>query len=369
MTHAAANPRPLHGVRIIEFSGIGPGPFAGMLLADMGAQILSLERPQPSEFVPGPVLSRGKIRLGVDLRDPASKAQVLELLTHADALIEGFRPGVMERLGLGPDVVLAHNRRLVYGRMTGWGQSGPLATAAGHDINYIALSGALAAMGPPEQPLVPLNLLGDFGGGSLYLVSGLLAAMLSARITGVGQVVDAAIVDGAASLMALASELVAAGRWQERRGRNFLDGSAPFYRCYRCADGEFIAIGALEQRFYDELCRRIGLDSAASARRHDPAVWPELTERFAAIFASQTRAHWCALLEGTDACFAPVLTMHEAARHPHMAARQTWRKTAAGLEPAPAPRFSAAHAASEPPPEASLAEWAARWAATARQLS
>ncbi len=366
MTHARATARPLHGVRIIEFSGIGPGPFAGMLLADMGAQLISLERPERGEFQPGPVLSRGKIRLKVDLRDAGSKAQVLDLLTHADALIEGFRPGVMERLGLGPDVAMALNPRLVYGRMTGWGQSGPLAAAAGHDINYIALSGALAAMGTSEQPMVPLNLLGDFGGGSLYLVTGILAALLSARITGLGQVVDAAIVDGAASLMALTSELTAAGRWQEQRASNFLDGSAPFYRCYRCADGEFIAVGALEQRFYDELCQRIGLDDPASARRHDPRVWPALTARFAEIFASQPRAHWCTLLEGTDACFAPVLTISEAANHPHMAARQTWRETSLGLEPAPAPRFSASNAAPVEPLEASLAAWRARWAAMAR---
>lgn len=333
---------PLQGLRLVEFSGIGPGPFAGMLLADMGAEVIMLERPDASEFAPGPVLSRGKIRVRADLRDPASHAKVLELLSHADGLIEGNRPGVMERLGLGPDVVLARNPRLVYGRMTGWGQQGPLAKAAGHDINYIALSGALAAMGPPEQPLVPLNLLGDFGGGSLYLVTGMLAGLISARATGLGRVVDAAIVDGTASLMALCAELTAAGRWQEARGSNFLDGSAPFYRTYLCSDGHFIAIGALEQRFYDELCARIGFNDPLSARRHDRAVWPELTAKFSKLFASQTRAHWCALLEGTDACFAPVLTMQEAAAHPHMQARGTWQTSDGVLAPAPAPRFCAA---------------------------
>ena len=333
---------PLQGLRLVEFSGIGPGPFAGMLLADMGAEVIMLERPAPGEFAPGLVLSRGKIRVRADLRDPASHAQVLELLNHADGLIEGNRPGVMERLGLGPDIVLARNPRLVYGRMTGWGQHGPLANAAGHDINYIAMSGALAAMGPPELPMVPLNLLGDFGGGSLYLVTGMLAGLISARATGFGRVIDAAIVDGTASLMALCAELTAAGRWQEARGSNFLDGSAPFYRTYPCRDGLFISIGALEQRFYDELCARIGFNDPLSVRRHDRAVWPALTAKFADLFASRTRAHWCALLEGTDACFAPVLTMQEAANHPHMLARGTYQTSDGVLAPAPAPRFSGA---------------------------
>ncbi len=354
---------PLHGLRLVEFSGIGPGPFAGMLLADMGAEVIMLERPGPSEFAPGPVLSRGKIRVRADLRDSACREQVLELLSHADGLIEGNRPGVMERLGLGPDEVLARNPRLVYGRMTGWGQEGPLAKAAGHDINYIALSGALAAMGPPEQPLVPLNLLGDFGGGSLYLVTGMLAGLISARATGLGRVIDAAIVDGTASMMALCAELTAMGRWQEARGTNFLDGTAPYYRTYPCSDGHFISIGALEQRFYDELCARLGFNDPLSARRHDRAVWPELTAKFAALFASQTRAHWCALLEGTDACFAPVLTMQEAAAHPHMQARRTWQPSGGVLAPAPAPRFSGAGEAAPTATSATrdLNELAASW--------
>jgi len=355
---------PLEGVRVVEFVGIGPAPFAAMLLADMGAEIIAIDRPEPSRFRPGAVLSRGRPSIVADLKDPAQRDQALRLLESADALIEGFRPGVMERLGLGPDVALARNPRLVYGRMTGWGQSGPLADSAGHDINYIALSGALAAIGTHEAPIPPLNLVGDFGGGALYLVAGLLAALLAARRTGQGQVVDCAICDGVASLMAMAAEMSAAGRWREQRGGNLLDGGAPFYRTYRCADGEHIAIGALEPRFFARLCELLGLDGdPIVSRRDDPAHWPALSEKLAALFATRTREEWRALLEGTDACFAPVLTLTEAARHPHLRARGAFVEIDGVVQPAPAPRFSRMPAAirtiSDGPQ--TLAEAAAAW--------
>jgi alpha-methylacyl-CoA racemase len=331
---------PLAGVRIVEFAGIGPGPFAAMLLADMGADIVAVIRPEPSPFRPGAVLSRGRRFVVADLKDPAQRDDALSLIEGVDALIEGFRPGVMERLGLGPDVALQRNPKLVYGRMTGWGQTGPLAESAGHDINYIALAGALAAIGTREKPIQPLNLLGDFGGGALYLVAGLLAAIIAVRRTGQGQVVDCAICDGVASLMAMSAEMNAASIWRRERGGNLLDGGAPFYRTYACADGEHVAIGALEPRFYARLCEILGLDEALSTDRNDPTAWPALHERFEAIFKSRTREEWRTLLEGTDACFAPVLTLAEAAHHPHLAARQTFLQIDGVLQPAPAPRFS-----------------------------
>jgi alpha-methylacyl-CoA racemase len=337
---AAGSGGPLAGVRIVEFVGIGPGPFAAMLLADMGAEIVALIRPEPSPFRPGPVLSRGRPFVVADLKDPAQREAALLLVEGADALIEGFRPGVMERLGLGPEVALARNPKLVYGRMTGWGQTGPLADSAGHDINYIALAGALAAIGTPATPIPPLNLLGDFGGGALYLVAGLLAALLSAQRTGQGQVVDCAITDGVASLMAMEADMRTVGLWRDGRGGNLLDGGAPFYRTYLCADGEHIAIGALEPRFFAQLCALIGLDDPLVAKRDDPGHWPPLSEKFAAIFRTRTRQEWCALLEGTDACFAPVLTSAEAARHPHLKARRTFVEIDGVVQPAPAPRFS-----------------------------
>ena len=362
-TFASGKSGPLADVRIVEFASIGPGPFAAMLLADMGADIIAIDRPEPSPFRPGAILSRGRPVVIADLKDPAQRDGALLLIERADALLEGFRPGVMERLGLGPDVALKRNPRLVYGRMTGWGQTGPLADSAGHDINYIALAGALAAIGTPEQPMPPLNLLGDFGGGALYLVAGLLAAIIAARRTGEGQVVDCAICDGVASLMAMCSEMSAAGRWREARGGNLLDGGAPFYRTYACADGEHIAIGALEPRFYARLCALIGLDDSAS--RDDPANWPALHEKLAAAFKMRTREEWRALLEGTDACFAPVLTLAEAARHPHLRARETFVEIDGVTQPAPAPRFSrmpAAIRATSGGPK-SLAEAASRWRA------
>jgi alpha-methylacyl-CoA racemase len=268
------------------------------------------------------------------------------LLDSADALIEGFRPGVMERLGLGPDVVLGRNPRLVYGRMTGWGQTGPLAQAAGHDLNYIAVTGALAAIGPESHPVPPLNLVGDYGGGSLYLVAGLLAGIISARTTGRGQVVDAAICDGAASMMAMFCELTAQGKWRDQRGANLLDGGAPFYRTFVCADGRHVAIGALEPQFYALLCRSTGFDGADG---QDEPAWPDLHGRFEALFLTRTRDDWCRLLEGTDACFAPVLTLAEAPEHAHLAARQTFLTLEGVVQPAPAPRFSATPSTARPP--------------------
>ncbi len=332
---------PLAGLRIVEFAGIGPGPFAAMLLADMGADVIRLDRPSGSDPYSRNVIARGRPRVAIDLKDPAETERVLSLLDSADALIEGFRPGVMERLGFGPDVVLARNPRLVYGRMTGWGQTGPLAQAAGHDINYIAVTGALAAIGDESGPVPPLNLVGDYGGGSLYLVAGLLAALLSAARTGEGQVVDCAISDGAASLMAMFSELSSQGRWSDRRGANLLDGGAPFYRAYACADGRHIALGPLEPQFYAQFRKFAGLeDDPDFDRRDDPEVWPKLRAKLAALFLTRTREEWSLLLEGTDACFAPVLTLSEAPNHPHLAARGTFVTVDGVTQPAPAPRFS-----------------------------
>src|SRR5579863_2883692 len=315
---------PLAGLKIVEFAGIGPSPFAAMLLADMGADIIAIDRPEPGPFQAGPVLSRGRPKVAADLKDRGQREAALDLIAEADALVEGFRPGVMERLGLGPDVALSRNPRLVYGRMTGWGQTGPLAGAAGHDINYIALTGALAAIGPRQRPLPPHNLLGDFGGGALYLVVGLLAAIISARRTGEGQIVDCAICDGTASLMAMYAEMSAMGLWREGRRSNLLDGGAPFYRTFECADGEHIAIGALEPQFYHRLCELAGLDDPLYRERDDRTNWPALHEKMEAAFRAKTREEWRSILEGTDACFAPVLSMSEAALHPHMAARETF---------------------------------------------
>ena len=314
---------PLAGLRIVEFAGIGPGPFAAMLLADMGAEILRIDRPGGADPYSKHVLTRGRRTVIANLKDPAEVERVLTLLGSADALIEGARPGVMERLGLGPDIVLKRNPRLVYGRMTGWGQSGPLAKAAGHDLNYIAITGALAAIGPKAGPVPPLNLVGDFGGGALYLVMGMLAAMLSARETGQGQVVDCAICDGAASMMAMFSDLSAQGRWSGGREANLLDGGAPFYRTYECADGKHVSIGALEPQFYALLRDLAGLDGP-EFDRDDELVWPALHHRLEAVFRARTQAEWCALLEGSDACFAPVLSLAEAPDHPHLKARGTF---------------------------------------------
>jgi alpha-methylacyl-CoA racemase len=355
---------PLGGLRIVEFAGIGPGPFAAMLLADMGADVVRIDRPGAPERDKRDVIGRGRRALVLDLKQHDGVETAWQLLDAADALIEGFRPGVMERLGLGPDVVLARNPRLVYGRVTGWGQSGPLAQAAGHDINYIALAGALGAIGPEEKPVPPLNLVGDYGGGALYLVAGMLAAVIEAKRSGYGQVVDCAMCDGAASLLSIFFTLLARGQWQERRGSNLLDGGAPFYGTYECADGKFVAVGALEPQFYETLCRLAGLEAPEFRERADRKRWPELRQKMQAVFKTRTRADWCAILEGSDACFAPVLGLTEASTHPHMAHRNSFVEVDGVLQPAPAPRFSrtpsAIQASSTSAPAEILARWRAR---------
>jgi len=336
---SARSSGPLAGFRIVEFAGIGPGPFACMMLADMGAEVVTLDRLSAGKNLKS-VAGRGRKVVELDLKNKATVAQVLDLLTQADALIEGFRPGVMERLGLGPEVIQARNPRLVYGRMTGWGQEGPLAQAAGHDINYIAVTGALAAIGPKDKPVPPLNLVGDFGGGALYLVVGVLAALLEASKSGKGQVVDAAMCDGAASLMSMFFDLAAAGRWREARESNFLDGGAHFYGVYECACGNFISIGSIEPQFYALLRQLAGLSNADFDQQMDRNAWPELKQKLADVFKTKTREQWCKIMEGTDVCFAPVLTMSEAPDHPHMAARQIFVNRHGVTQPAPAPRFS-----------------------------
>jgi alpha-methylacyl-CoA racemase len=336
---------PLAGVRVLEMAGIGPGPFCGMLLADMGADVLRVDRIEAADLGVGQldpkfdITGRGRRSVALDLKRAESAAIVLSIVEKADALIEGFRPGVMERLGLGPEPCLGRNPRLVYGRMTGWGQSGPLADAAGHDINYIALSGALHAIGR-DAPVPPLNLVGDYGGGGAYLGFGIACALFEARGSGKGQVVDAAMTDGASSLMAMIYGLLGAGRWQDGRAQNVLDGAAPWYDVYETADGKHVAVGAIEGRFYAELVRRLGLDAENLPKQHDRARWPELRAAFAAAFERRTRDEWARELEGTDACFAPVLSMEEAPRHRHNSARETFVEVAGVPQPAPAPRFS-----------------------------
>jgi alpha-methylacyl-CoA racemase len=330
---------PLAGFRIVEFAGIGPGPFACMMLADMGAEVVTLDRIGAKKNLKS-VAGRGRKVVELDLKDKQAVAQVLDLLTNADALVEGFRPGVMERLGLGPDIVLAKNPKLVYGRMTGWGQEGPLALVAGHDINYISVTGALAAIGTKEKPVPPLNLVGDFGGGALYLVVGVLAALLEASKSGKGQVVDAAMCDGAASLMSMFFDMAAAGRWVEGRESNFLDGGAHFYGIYECSCGNFISIGSIEPQFYALLREHAGLSEGCFDAQMDRKAWPELRERLVDVFKSKSRADWCRIMEGTDICFAPVLTMAEAPKHPHNAAREIFVERHGVTQPAPAPRFS-----------------------------
>ncbi|HEX3116750.1 MAG TPA: CaiB/BaiF CoA-transferase family protein [Bradyrhizobium sp.] len=351
---------PLTGVRIVEFAGIGPGPFACMLLADMGAEVVTLNRVGARKNLKS-VAGRGRKVVELDLKDKAAVAQVLDLLANADALIEGFRPGVMERLGLGPDAVATRNPRLVYGRMTGWGQEGPLAQAAGHDINYISVTGALAAIGPKEKPVPPLNLVGDFGGGALYLVVGVLAALLEARKSGKGQVVDAAMCDGAASLMSMFFDMTAMGRWTEGRESNFLDGGAHFYGVYECACGKFISIGSIEPQFYALLRQLAGLTDAGFDAQMDRKAWPGLKQRLVELFKTRTREEWCKIMEGTDVCFAPVLTMAEAPDHPHMAARKIFVSRHGVTQPAPAPRFSRTPSAIREPATAVIAELMSEW--------
>ncbi|HWA00765.1 MAG TPA: CaiB/BaiF CoA-transferase family protein [Caulobacterales bacterium] len=335
-------PGPLSGVKILEFAGLGPAPFCGMLLSDMGGDVVRIDRKGARVPPAQDVLNRGRRHLGLDLKDAADHGRALDLIQHADVLIEGFRPGVMERLGLGPETALARNPRLIYGRMTGWGQTGPLAHTAGHDINYIALSGALGSLGRAgAPPSPPLNLVGDFGGGALYLAMGVCAALLEVSRSGRGQVIDCAMTDGAASLMAMMYGMRAAGWWIDERDANLLDGGAPFYDVYECADGRWIAVGAIEPQFYTALLNRTGLatDPAFNAQM-DRSAWPALSERLAAIFRGKTRDEWIAVFEGTDACVAPVLSMGEAPAHPHNAARDVFVECEGVIQPNTAPRFT-----------------------------
>lgn len=359
---------PLAGVKVVEFAGIGPGPMAAMVLADLGANIIRIDRPTPSGLgVARPdrfnLLNRNRSSIIIDLKHPAGVALALDLVANADALIEGFRPGTMERIGLAPDVCLARNPRLVYGRMTGWGQTGPLAMAAAHDINYVAVTGALAALGRQgEPPALPLNLIGDFAGGSLYLAVGILSGILSARHSGAGQVVDAAIVDGVGSLMTLYYGSIACGVHNIERGSNVTDGGAYFWDTYACADGKFVTVAPIERKFRQQLLQLIGLDKLDPPL--DERRVSEAREIMRATFAGKTQGEWCSILEGTDCCFAPVLTMKEAPSHPHNVSRNAFVEVDGIVQPAPAPRFDRTPAAVPTPPQppgagsrVALAEW------------
>ncbi len=347
---------PLDGVRIIEMAGLGPTPFAGMMLSDAGADIVRIDRPERATYPPhsGPhvdLMNRGRRSVAVDLKHPDGVELVLRLIEGADGLMEGFRPGVAERIGLGPDVCLARNPRLVYGRMTGWGQQGPLASMAGHDIDYIAVAGALEPMGRAgERPFPPLNLVGDFGGGGMMLAFGMCAAMISARQTGAGQVIDAAMVDGAAALMTMTFTLRQAGVWQDERGTNLLDTGAHFYEVYETSDGGFMGVGAIEPQFYAELIRLLDLEDEELPDQSDRTAWPAMKKRFAELFSSRTRAEWEKVFEGSDACVAPVLSLAEAPEHPHNRLRATFAEVGGVVQPAPAPRFLGTPGAIRRPP-------------------
>ncbi len=347
---------PLSGITIIELAGIGPGPFAGMLLSDMGADVIRVERAQAVPADPpargnGDVLQRGRRSIGVDLKNPDGVEAVLTMVEGADALFEGFRPGVTERLGLGPDVCMARNPKLVYGRMTGWGQTGPYSQAAGHDINYIALAGALEGIGRRgEAPVPPLNLVGDFGGGGMFLAFGMVCALLEAKQSGSGQVVDAAMVDGASTLMSMFHSFTASGAWQPERGTNLLDTGAHFYDVYETSDHKYVSIGSIEPQFYAELRRLAGLDAPVWTAQMDRVEWPHRKAELAAVFATKTRDEWCVLMEHTDVCFAPVLSLTEAPNHPHAVARDAFVEINGITQPAPAPRFSRTPGAVQGPP-------------------
>jgi alpha-methylacyl-CoA racemase len=338
---------PLNGVRIVEFAGIGPGPFCGMLLSDMGADVIRIDR--PGDGRPGraaDVMGRGRRSISLNLKDPGDVETAMKLIEKADGLIEGFRPGVMERNGLGPDAVLARNPKLVYGRMTGWGQFGSLSQAAGHDLNYIALTGALHAMGRKgERPSPPLNLVGDYGGGALYLAMGLLAGIINVKNGGKGQVIDVAMTDGAASLSTMFFGMKAMGVWTDDRESNLLDGGAHFYDTYECSDGKWVSIGSIEPQFYALLLEKAAITDPEFNSQMDRSKWGSLKDKLIALFRTKTRDEWCAVMEGTDICFAPVLSMAEAPGHPHNAERKTFVEVEGVIQPAPAPRFS------ETPPE------------------
>jgi alpha-methylacyl-CoA racemase len=355
---------PLTHLRILEFSGLGPAPFCAMLLAELGADVVRIDRPGGDPLAD--LLGRSKRSIALNLKQPADLAIARRLASSADGLIEGFRPKVMERLGLGPDELLADNPRLVYGRMTGWGQHGPLAAAAGHDLNYIAISGILHAMGRPDRPpSPPLNLVGDFGGGALYLAMGMLSALLHVQRTGEGQVIDCAMTDGAISLATMFYNLRSAGQWRDERGVNYLDGAAPYYRTYECGDGKFVAVGAIEPQFYALLLERLGLvGEPLFADQEDHDRWPQMSARLEAVFRSRTRDAWSQLLEGSDACFAPVLSLAEAPDHPHNRARGAFVDQAGNPAPAPAPRLSRTNGAVRnppPQPDADRADILAQW--------
>ena len=355
---------PLSGLKVLEFAGLGPGPFCGMLLSDLGADVVRIDRKGSGRSSPADVTARGRRSVALDLKSPAAAETCLKLMESADGIIEGFRPGVMERLGLGPDVALARNPKLVYGRMTGWGQTGPYAKAAGHDMNYIAITGALAAIGTTDKPVPPLNLVGDFGGGALYLAFGLLAGVIHARSTGQGQIIDCAMSDGAASLMAMFYGFKAEGMWGDGRRSNLLDGGAHFYDTYQCSDGKWISIGSIEPQFYLLLLEKTGITDPQFQHQMSREEWPALRDKLAAVIATKTRDAWCAIMDCTDVCFAPVLTMDEAPGHAHNVARQTFVEVAGVTQPAPAPRFSATPGAIQGPPpkigadnDAALGDW------------
>jgi alpha-methylacyl-CoA racemase len=350
---------PLAGITVVEIAGIGPGPYGAMLLADLGADVIRIDRSSAVNAMgvadpatpPSDILARGRRSVAVDLKKPEGVETVLDLIATADVLVEGFRPGVMERLGLGPEPCLERNPKLVYARMTGWGQDGPYASAAGHDINYIALAGVLEPLGRQgQQPTPPINLVGDFGGGGMMLAMGVCAALVETSRSGQGQVIDVAMVDGAASLMTMIWSFKHMGIWSDERGTNMLDTGAHFYDTYETADGRWVSIGSIEPQFYAELLRLTGLEGEELPRQMDKAAWPEMKERLAEVFRQKTRDEWCEIMEHTDVCFAPVLAMDEAPSHPHIAERETFTEVAGLVQPAPAPRFERTPGAISRPP-------------------
>ncbi|HVN00390.1 MAG TPA: CaiB/BaiF CoA-transferase family protein [Caulobacteraceae bacterium] len=363
---------PLSGLKVVEFAGIGPGPFCGMLLSDLGADVARIDRIGARGGAKTDITSRGRRSVALDLKDPAAVETALQLMDRADIVFEGFRPGVMERLGLGPEVALKRNPKLVYGRMTGWGQTGPWSQAAGHDINYIALVGALHAIGTADKPTPPLNLVGDFGGGALYLAFGLLAGVIHARATGQGQVVDCAMTDGAASLMSMFYGMLASGVWSDERRSNLLDGAAPFYDTYQCSCGRWIALGSIEPQFYALLLEKSGVQDPAFQAQMNRAEWPQLKAKLAEIIRTKSRDEWSAIMDATDVCYAPVLSLKEAPAHPHNAARGTFVEVDGVVQPSPAPRFSATPGQVQGPPpgigahtDDVLADWGVRARVTA----